>query len=89
MRKAILLISLAMLITACSFENDKAKGGYLSGCMRSGGSKDECNCLYDNLKATFNFESGQDLALYAQKSPQEFTEATRNTARLCQISLGK
>ena len=70
-----------MLVTACSFESDQAKGEYLSGCIRSGGSKDECNCLYDNLKATFNFESGHDLALYAQQSPQEFAEATRNTAQ--------
>ncbi len=89
MKKVILCISLSILITACSFENDQAKGEYLSGCMRSGGTKDECNCLFDSLKETFNLKSGNDLAIYAQQSPQEFTEATRNTVRFCQTSLGK
>ena len=56
LRKFILLIPLAIM--ACSKSPEDAfKGEFLSGCMKSGGSKASCQCVMDKLLADSSQET--------------------------------
>lgn len=58
MKLRLALLVIAVLVSsACSDRNSKAREEFLSGCMRTGGTKAACSCAFDRLEKTYKPES--------------------------------
>jgi hypothetical protein len=57
-----LLLLAALVLAACSDQRSKARGEFLSGCVKSGGSKAACNCIFERLESKYGAEAIETLS---------------------------
>lgn len=55
--KTLILIPILFIsLTSCTDKNSKIRGEFLSGCIKSGAPKTQCNCIFDQLESTYSSE---------------------------------
>lgn len=55
--KTLTLVSILFTsLISCTDKNSKIRGEFLSGCVKSGASKAQCTCIFDQLESTYSSE---------------------------------
>ncbi|MBD9415244.1 hypothetical protein IB234_11835 [Pseudomonas sp. PDM16] len=52
-KSAFLVISLSLVLAACSDENSKVRGEFLAGCVQGGAPKSTCSCVFEKLQDVY------------------------------------
>lgn len=57
----ILSLTVSIALVSCSDKNSKAKGQFLSGCIKAGAAKSQCSCIYRKLESEYSPEELQQI----------------------------
>lgn len=68
--RAFALAILAM--TACSNENTRIKGNFLSACIQAGSTKDVCVCSFDKIEQHYSPKEFRALMISPTREFMEF-----------------
>jgi hypothetical protein len=86
MRMKTLVLFFTVTLTACSSESTKLKGEFLAGCIQSGGNKEICLCVFEDLQEKYGFESTKELEMVVIKSPDFYMQDMGNSALMCRTN---
>lgn len=84
MKKYLALLAPLALITACSDENSKIRGEFITGCMNGGSSKAVCSCTFEKLETKYSPTELQGINRLAAP-PESFLREAFQSAQACRI----
>lgn len=66
----ILSLTVLIALVSCSDKNSKAKGQFLSGCIKAGATKSQCSCIFGKLESEYSPEELQQIVQMQSMSEQ-------------------
>jgi hypothetical protein len=85
--RIVVIVVGVLLLAGCSSKKSVGEGAFLSGCVRSGGSKSQCQCLYGHLEDTYSAEQlsvlGEPLTPETSSLAQAIAEEGFRYAPMC------